>query len=178
MPVFGHKAATTNAAENLFMRRTDRYLYIAGINYSSSMRQIRGTIPLDYLGIEASQIESIEEVWTGEPQMLEEGAFSYSIPPCDARIYKIKFVTEGNGTVLPETSGQRIVLSVNKKNISIRAKQKLVNVEVFSPQGQLLAAKSAGSQQMNVPLPSTITGLCLVKCRLESREVVIKKCIL
>jgi alpha-galactosidase len=178
MPVYGHKTTSTTTAENLFMRRTDDYLYVAGINYSSSMRRVSGTILLDYLGIEASQIESIEEVWTGDPQALKNGEFSYEIPACDARIYKIKFAGSGNGIASSEISGQGVYLSVDKNTVSIQAKQKLINVEVFTLQGQLLAARKADSQQVNVPLPDTISGICLVKCRMENRKVIVKKCIL
>ena len=175
-PVYGHKTTSTTTAENLFMRRTDDYLYVAGINYTS-MRRVSGTILLEHLGIEASQIESIEEVWTGDSQTLENGALSYEVPASDARIYKIKLVGGENSISSPEITNQRISLFVNKRNISIQAKQKLIGVDVFSLQGQLLLSQNANAQQVNVLLPDATSGVYLVKCRFENNEVVVEKCI-
>ena len=95
-PVYGYKEHLNQhfSPENFHMYRTDDYLYVAGINYSTNSA-LKGNIPFDRLGITTDDFSEIKELWTGQTSSYDESGFAYDIPLKDARIYRFKLNTTG-----------------------------------------------------------------------------------
>ena len=107
-PVYGN-ASTSVGAESLMTYETDRYVYVAAINYQTLM-PISGQIPFTDLGIPPSLWEGsgvgIKELWTGSTVTTTTTALPYNVPASDARIYRIE-KNETSGILLnlnPQTS--------------------------------------------------------------------------
>ena len=94
-PVEGDASSSQNA-ENLMTYENDKYVYLAAINYGKSIfDQMKNAITFERLGIEAGDVASIEELWTGKTVSATATGFTYEVPFSDARIYRI---TKKNGT--------------------------------------------------------------------------------
>lgn len=174
MPVYGNQ--TDFSAEYLFMHHTDEYLYIACINYYSSIRYVSGTIPLDYLGLEEKDIESIKELWSGDNVELKTGGFAYSVPPCDARVYRIK-KKSGGLSIATDTKEDKIHIYLSSPgNISVTSTELINKLEVYNVQGQLLnKSLFTPNNAVDIKISPVYKGLALVKCYLENMEIYVKK---
>lgn len=86
-PLYGCKEFQSSEAraENFHVYRTEKYLYVAGINYGSS--NITGTINLSDLGINNSDFSEVRELWTGN-SVSAQTDLPYDIPYKDARVYR------------------------------------------------------------------------------------------
>ena len=102
-PVYGN--ASTSVGAELFMTyETDRYVYVAAINYQTLM-PISGQIPFADLCIDAAGVKGIKELWTGSIVTTTTTALPYNVPASDARIYRIeKNETSGIRNVQHSTS--------------------------------------------------------------------------
>ncbi|KAA6301233.1 MAG: hypothetical protein EZS26_002622 [Candidatus Ordinivivax streblomastigis] len=176
MPVYGHKMAESTKAENLFMRHTDAYLYVACINYYSAIQSVSGSIPLDQLGITAEEIETIEELWTGETRTLKNGEFTYAVSSCDARVYRIKKKTSSLSLISLDKGEKSLVVSAKDGILTIKSQQPLNKVEIYSLQGQCLTSDSfAPTSEINREVPSFNHGVFVVKCYSDTQGTIVKK---
>ncbi|MCR5269859.1 MAG: alpha-galactosidase [Prevotella sp.] len=91
-PVYGN-ASSSVGAESLMTYETEKYVYVAAINYQMLM-PISAQIPFADLGIDAAKVKAIKELWTSSTIAASATGFQYSVPASDARIYRI----EKNGT--------------------------------------------------------------------------------
>ncbi len=89
-PVYGYKEYNGNDydAENFFYHHTDKYLYVAVINYKTS-GTISGNLPLSLMGLDASNAGETKELWNNTTVSLSSGNLPYSVAKKDARIYRI-----------------------------------------------------------------------------------------
>lgn len=87
-PLYGYNEYLGNAdrAEHFHIYRTEDYLYLAGINYSS-LTSLKGSIGLAELGLLRSDFTEVKELWTGANVSVDT-TLSYNIPQKDARIYR------------------------------------------------------------------------------------------
>jgi alpha-galactosidase len=176
MPVYGHKIVETTKAENLFMRHTDDCLYVACINYYSAIQAVTGSIPLDQLGITANEIESIEELWTGETRTLKNGELTYAVPACDARVYRIKKKTTAIVSPAGEKAGQPVAVSAKEGILTVTSRQPLNKVEIYNLQGRLLTSGVfAQETEVCMKISSLYSGIFLVKCYSKMQSVIVKK---
>lgn len=97
-PLYGYDEylGSSERAENFFYHRTDKYLYVAGINYGSLL-PLTGNIGLSELGLVRSDFTEVKELWTGEDVSVDN-ALNYNIPQKDARIYRFT-LSESAGLV-------------------------------------------------------------------------------
>ena len=177
-PVYATNTSTTTA-DNLFVHHTDQYLYVAAINYYPVLLPISGSIPLSKLGISESQIKSIKELWTGEQRQLQSEQLSYSVPACDARIYRIEKIQEETSlaSVEKEKNSVRLASSGNGL-LSITSTYPLSKIEVYDIHGRLLDSYENQSYNLELSMQIGYKGFCLIKCYSEGQTPVIKKYIL
>ena len=179
-PLYATNTATTTA-DNFFMYHTDQYLYVAAINYYPAILPISGSIPLDKLGISASQVKSIKELWMGAERELQNGQLTYSVPPCDARIYRIEKVQEGTPLTLIEKEKASVRLSSPGNGVlSVVSTYPLSRVEVSDIQGRVLVTYEnlPRDLELNLQIPIYHKGFCLIKCYSEEQATVVTKYIL
>lgn len=106
-PLYGCKEYQSNddKAESFFVHRTDKYVYVAGFNYGNAVST--GSISLADIGVDASEVKEIKELWTGENVTFGE-SMSYRIPLKDARVYRLTLATSGIGNVNMENGADKV----------------------------------------------------------------------
>lgn len=91
-PVKGYDeyGGNSNGAENFVMMETPEYYYVVVINYHSTLSRspIQGTLSMNMLGIDPSDITAARELWMGTTEDVSEG-LKYSVPSRDCRIYRL-----------------------------------------------------------------------------------------
>jgi alpha-galactosidase len=85
-PVEGSRS-TSDGAENLFVLETDRYVYLACLNYGRT--SLAGSLPLERLGLTAGDVVQVRELWLQADGRLPDSTLDYEVPPADARVYRI-----------------------------------------------------------------------------------------
>ncbi len=88
-PVYGNASANGTQAEHLMTYETDRYVYLAVLNYQMVMPQA-AEIPFADLGLEAQNVGAIKELWMQETIAPTATGLRYNVPGYDARIYRIE----------------------------------------------------------------------------------------
>ena len=66
-----------------------------------------GSISLADIGVDASEVKEIKELWTGENVTFGE-SMSYRIPLKDARVYRLTLATSGIGNVNMENGADKV----------------------------------------------------------------------
>lgn len=159
-PVYGYKEYNGNSdgAENFVMYHTDKYLYVAVINYESS--QLTGEIPLSLLDITADDYSEIKELWTGETATSTNEALQYNVPQKDARVYR--FAKKGSTGIDEQTDNitacNATVKSDKNGNVTITAIKPIKEIEIYDGNGiQLIHAKETGATTTRLCIDKTIT---------------------
>ncbi|MCM1311546.1 MAG: hypothetical protein NC206_09550 [Bacteroides sp.] len=157
MPVYGYKEynGNSNGAESFFMHHTDKYLYVAIINYTDNV--MNGSIPLDLLDISASEIHEVKELWTGEMPEVSENGLSYSVPAKDACVYRFSKDTD-TGIATPENAPAQgttaqITVGANGR-LTINSQNTMRQINIFNMQGQLVhTVTAAHSKDITIDSP-------------------------
>lgn len=156
-PVYGYKEYNGNAngAESFFMHHTDKYLYVAVINYAGTA--MNGSIPLELLGIKASDINEIKELWTGDLSEITEDALTYSVPGKDARVYRFtKDIDTGISNPQADSSPNATEIKTGAGGcLTIHSKNLIQHISIFNMQGQMVqtvATPDTENITINVPV--------------------------
>lgn len=86
-PVFGYKEHNNGDgdAENSVMLRTEKYLYVAVINYKPEV--LKGNIEFERLGIRNGDFSMLKELWSGK-EIQATDRLKYEIAGKDAQIFR------------------------------------------------------------------------------------------
>ena len=76
-----------DGAANLFSCETEKYIYVAAINYSEETME--GNIDFSVLGLKDIVPTAIRELWTKESAAISGRGFRYNVPAKDARVFRI-----------------------------------------------------------------------------------------
>ena len=76
-----------DGAANLFSCETEKYIYVAAINYSEETME--GNIDFSVLGLKDIVPAAIRELWTKESATISGRGFRYNVPAKDARVFRI-----------------------------------------------------------------------------------------
>ena len=89
-PVYGYREHNGKAdgAESCFVLESERYLYLAVLNYKDT--PISGTVTLERLGLAASGFDAVKELWSGSEVEVGAGGLSYTVPGKDAKIFRFR----------------------------------------------------------------------------------------
>ena len=89
-PVYGYREHNGKAdgAESCFVLESERYLYLAVLNYKDT--PISGTVTLERLGLPASGFDAVKELWSGSEVEVGAGGLSYTVPGKDAKIFRFR----------------------------------------------------------------------------------------
>ena len=88
-PIEGYTADLPQRAESTFMYETEECVYIAVFNFSKTEHKT-GHISMDRVSSVKLNKASVKELWTSQSNMMiENNQLAYSVPPQDARVYKI-----------------------------------------------------------------------------------------
>lgn len=150
-PVEGSE--TGEDAEKIFSYATDKYVYVAVFAYTNIFGN-SGTLTYERLGVDASNVASVEELWLGNAVSSSSTGFTYSVSYRDARLYRINLNTStGVGETLSEEAGNDVV-----------------NVSIYDAGGR----KVSSSNGANYALPMA-KGVYVVKKTLRNGTVSTQK---
>jgi len=76
-----------DGAASLFSYETEKYIYVAAINYTE--KTIEGNLGFSELGLKDIAPTSIKELWTKESAVTSGRGFRYNVPAKDARVFRI-----------------------------------------------------------------------------------------
>lgn len=179
MPVYGDRPTSGRQSESVFMRDTEQYLYVAVFNFSRS-KVSKGSVTFDDLGIEASNVGAIKELWSGNTVQAKDGAIEYEIPKADAAVYRISKndYSDINSVALDERVAERPLLVHNAAaGIMVEAPEAIDMVSVYAASGALCGqAKGEGIRATVGFAPAA--GLYIVEARLASGRILTAKTIL
>ena len=138
-PVFGDKYSSSQQACYVFMRDTPDYVYVAAFNYNKySLR--KEVISFDKIGLEASNVKEIKELWTGEIITPSNTSFSCEIPAADARIYRIAKVVSGVGDVtIDEEIDNSISVAISGNECVVACSKEISSVQIYDLSGRYVA---------------------------------------
>jgi alpha-galactosidase len=165
MPVEGYKA-DVDGAESLFKYETDKYLYFAVINYKTLV-YINDSITFERLGIDASNVGEIKELWSETEVTPTAKGVSYKVPGTDARIFRItKNGYSGINNITP--SDNSIELRQCDGQINISSSNKLKNVSIYCIDGKIISDARCSSYSLSIPTSSFKQGLYIVKAKTDN----------
>ena len=141
-PVYGYKEHNgySDGAESFVMHHTDKYLYVAIINYNSAV--LSGKLPLDLLDITSQEFSEVKELWTGDNATISEDALQYSVPQRDARVYRFK-KNNTNGIDDNPTAGSAIITIEDDYTLTVSAASAIDHIALYNSNGTLIAHKKA-----------------------------------
>lgn len=177
-PVEGNASSSQNA-ENLMTYENKDYVYLAVINYGKSIfNNMKGDITFERLGIDADNVGSIEELWTGSTISAKATGFSYEVPFSDARIYRItkKYNTDGISDV-QMSNGNNLCVKVEKDKLVIDSnggEVKQVNLYDVTGKMMMQANSKAGQHNCEVALPASKKGIMIVEVKTSTEKKTLK----
>lgn len=110
-PLDGSVFTNSQQSMSVFMRDTPQYIYVAVFNFNAYNPK-SGSVPYDAIGIAASDVKDIKELWTGECIAPSGESFSYEIPRGDARVYRITKAVASVGDIVADTAESNTLSAV------------------------------------------------------------------
>lgn len=98
---------SSNGAAKIYVNDTDKHWYVAVFNFGNKYigSTFSGTMSFDRLGIDASNVGAVKELWLNGEVTASVTGFSYSVPKADARVYRISKQFPDSSTGITETTG-------------------------------------------------------------------------
>ncbi|MBQ8423186.1 MAG: hypothetical protein IJY36_02850 [Coprobacter sp.] len=181
MPVEGDEPTASQQAESFFVRHTDQYTYFAVFNYSGvSVKS--GTMTYERLGIDASIVGDIKELWTATAVTPTATGFTYSVPFKDARVYRITR-TDYSGVNEIEADGDDVASSQLCVTIDadgrcfVAANTEIANISVYTLAGICVARQSNVAATNATLTIEASAGVYVVCCETASGEMLVGKCV-
>ena len=178
-PVEGNAAKSQNA-ENLMSYENDKYVYLAAINYGKTIfATLKDDITFERLGIDAANVASIKELWTGEDITPSATGFSYDVPFSDARIYRIskKNSTVGIHDALAIDDNSPIDIQVDHKTVRIKsAGGDVKQIHLFDVTGKMIAEQNGtpGKSQYEITIPTERKGVVIIEATTAKHKKTLK----
>ena len=145
-PVYGYNEYNgyADAAESFVMYHSERYLYVAIINYRAS--ELKGKLPLNLLDIQTGEFSEVKELWSGNIINIENEALPYQVPAKDACVYRFD-KQKASGIVEEEKPADMAVLKrLEDGNISVQSNLPIKCIDVLSATGALHTSHTFGEQ--------------------------------
>lgn len=88
-PLEGYTAQQPGKTETIFTLDTDKFIYIAVFNFDKDSDK-EGIIDISRITPKKIKKSLAEELWTSTERTVENNSLKYSVPPQDARVYRIE----------------------------------------------------------------------------------------
>lgn len=165
MPVEGYKARNTNGAENLLRYETDKYVYMACINYNTAILAVNGNISFERLGVDPENVASIKELWYGTDIAVKNGlGFDYAVSPSDAKIYRI---TKKSGmTGIPDDSLENntfVKIYQQSDQIIIHSGKAMKAIRIYNLQGICQFEENVSGTDCHLSVTDYIPGVYILQ---------------
>ena len=164
--------------DNEFVLDTDDALYYAVFNYDRDA-DFTKTADFSRIGIDAGNVKSIKELWTGAEVQVNGNGFDVTVPKCDVCMYRIEKGTSGINSVTVGADDTGISIAYVNGSIAVKAAEAIASVQVYDMQGMLLGqfAFEKGVNEATVSM-GFAPGIYVAKVCLESGRSATKKVII
>ena len=164
--------------DNEFVLDTDDVLYYAVFNYDKEA-DFTKTADFSRIGIDAGNVKSIKELWTGAEVQVNGNGFDVTVPKCDVCMYRIEKGTSGINSITGGADDTGISIAYGNGSIAVKAAEAIASVQVYDMQGMLLGqfAFEKGVNEATVSM-GFAPGIYVAKVCLESGRSATKKVII
>lgn len=163
--------------DKVFMLDTEKAFYLVVFNYDAS-KAVTETVSLERLGLNASDVKHIKELWTGESINLDGKDLKCSVPAGDVRLYRLEKEGWSSGIVAEKDSGtESFNMYMNNGSLFMQAPTAIYSASVYSIDGSLQFTRTfSGSQQEETLNINTLPeGLYILRATLDSKQIVNRK---
>ena len=180
MPVEGDDPSSSQQAESFFVRHTDQYTYFAVFNYTSTFAKT-GTMTYERLGIDASIVGDIKELWLDEAVTSTATGLTYRVPAKDARVYRItrtdySGVNEVEADDIAPMPRMTVTISADGRCV-VTADTEIAGVSVYSLSGVCVAQTADVAGAIADLSIGTDEGVYIVRCETAAGDVLVAKCV-
>ena len=163
--------------DNEFVLDTDDALYYAVFNYDREA-DFTKTADFSRIGIDAGNVKSIKELWTGAEVQVNGNGFDVTVPKCDVCMYRIEKGTSGINSVTVGADDTGISIAYVNGSIAVKAAEAIASVQVYDMQGMLLRQTGFENGKSEVAVSLDFApGIYVAKVCLESGRCATKKVI-
>lgn len=157
-PVYGYNSKG-GQGENYLMFDAGSVVYLTIINYGSDI--MSGSIPVSDLGLEASNVDAVKELWSGTGYTLNSnGELEFSVPGKDVLAFKFDKVS-GIDEVTGDT-GKLVMYKAGDK-LYVTAPHGLKSASVYGLDGSAVSMRRfAGDQMAEIALDNIDKGVYVV----------------
>lgn len=165
MPVDGHKPSSGQSAESIFVRRTDKAVYVAVFNYGRIFSS-SGRIELSRIGMQPEDAGTVTELWSGDEVTLSDGGLDYSVPAKDVKVFRIMLAGQsGIAETSAATDTTLRVTRVGHKTFAITCNTDIASYRVYDITGKCILSDCA-TAPCTVSLDGYAGGIYIVSATL------------
>ncbi|MBQ8423185.1 MAG: hypothetical protein IJY36_02845 [Coprobacter sp.] len=180
MPVEGDDPSSSQQAESFFVRHTNQYTYFAVFNYTSTFAKT-GTMTYERLGIDASIVGDIKELWLDEAVTSTATGLTYRVPAKDARVYRITR-TDYSGVNEVEADDiapmPRMTATIGADGCCVvTADTEIASVSVYSLSGVCVAQTIDVAGVIAELSIGANEGVYIVRCETAAGDMLVAKCV-
>ena len=158
-----------------FTLDTDDALYYVVFNYDKSKSYTKAA-NFERLGIDASNVKSIKELWSGKDVTFSGNSFNVSVAKTDVCLYRIEKKTPTAIAAVEKDKSNELCISYSPGSLYVKASEAVASLSLFNMQGNLLYQKDYSSDISSMSLPiSSNAGVYLVKVTTKSGDTLTKK---
>ena len=157
-----------------FVLDTDDAFYYVVFNYDKDA-DFTKTADFSRIGVDAADVKSIKELWTGQSVSFSGNGFEVSVPKGDVCLYRLDKTTSGINEI---TGGETddVNITYNGGNITVKASEAVTSVQVYDMQGVLMSQVSLdGDNTEAIVGLDCANGLYIAKATMKSGRNAVKK---
>lgn len=174
-PVEGYLASAADKSENFFMLDTEKYIYFVVFNFNAATTK-KGNMALTRLGIDADNVSSIKELWTGSEVEITDNSVAYSVPFRDVRVYRILKKNAGNSIIDTKNTGALKTYISGDNILQVECEEPVSHISMFSVNGrQVLDMMFVEDKHQSIQMSDLPKGVYLIKAETSSGKAYFTK---
>lgn len=157
-----------------FVLDTDDAFYYVVFNYDKDA-DFTKTADFSRIGVDAADVKSIKELWTGQSVSFSGNGFEVSVPKGDVCLYRLDKTTSGINEI---TGGETddVNITYNGGSITVKASEAVTSVQVYDMQGVLMSQVSLDGDNTEATVGlDCANGLYIAKATMKSGRSAVRK---
>ncbi len=153
MPLNCDSPSESQQAENIFVRDTEQYFYVAVFNYDKSKAKT-GKVNYLRMGIEPENVGEIKELWLNKEIECDESGITYSVPAKDVRVYRI---AKNSYTGINAAKAEEAAVEISFPDgqmCNIVSEKEISRVTIYNTSGAVVTQKgNIAGKEVSLNLP-------------------------
>lgn len=141
----------TYGVDNEFVLNTDNAFYYVVFNYNKE-NSFTKQADFSRIGISASDVKGIKELWTGESVDFTATGFTVSVPSCDVRVYRLDKLSSTSGVKSVKANSSSIKVGYSNGSLSVEAPEAVASISVYNMAGGVCINESLSGNSSNIVL--------------------------